>query len=499
MNRSFPSFYQEMGFSDYPFRDKTAEKEDTKNLFVRPLNYSTLEDVFDRKGTAIISGDRGTGKTIMLDDLKSKVNDNNLLSLINNYESIKLENNLLDFYSLILKNVTRNILIYLAGNKTVLKKLSKDDRILLSFLIFKYSDEITDLQLESKIENIQLNYTKKIINYLSKPLTYVLNFFATALTNFGNEALTKSFGNYLPNIDSNSIRNIFPDIKFGIDNNFKSVEISYNLFNKSLELISRILGQPPIVLLDRLDEDTRLESDAEQIASFVKDLLCDSNLLLNAKIQLLISVWKIPFLNLESVFRRSKHFVYDISWDKDQLITVLNQRLYVFSDKGINDYKTLFSADVDLSLISDIFVLSNSNPRDLWGLFDKIFNAQHDIDDSSKIISKRALEIGIQKFVKTFSFYEYYPKKKNSQKNSNDVYSYINHLLKLDHTDEFTNNELRNQANTGGSTSNYITGMLGIGLVTKTDKKRDGGAVIYKINDPKVTYAIFHDLEITHC
>lgn len=497
MKKSFTSFYQEIGFIDYPFRDKTAEREDTSKLFVRPLNYSTLEDLFYRKSTTIINGDRGTGKTIMLDDLKTKVNDNRFISLIINYESIRLENNILDFYSLILKNVAKNILIYLADNKTILKNLSKEDKILLSFLIFKYSDDMTDLQLTSKIENIQLNRTKKIINYLSKPITFFLNYFGTAITNYNNDKLTHIFGNYLPNIDSNSVRNIFPDIKFGIDDNFKTVEISYNLFNKSMELFTRILNQPPIVFLDKLDEDTRLENDADQIATFIKDLLCDSNLLLNSNIQLLISVWKIPFFNLETIFRRSKHFVYDITWDRDQLITVLNQRLFVYSNKKINNYETLFSADVDYDLVSDIFILSNSNPRDLWGLLDKIFNAQYDLDDDSKIICKRAVEIGIQKFVKTFSFYEYYPKKKNAQKNSNDVYSYINHLLKLDHTDEFTNNELRNQANTGGSTSNYITGMLGIGLVTKTDKKRDGGAVIYKINDPKVSYAIFHDLEIT--
>ena len=41
-------------------------------------------------------------------------------------------------------------------------------------------------------------------------------------------------------------------------------------------------------------------------------------------------------------------------------------------------------------------------------------------------------------------------------------------------------------ASTGGSTTNYITGMMNIGLVKKTDRKRVGGAVIYQINDPKV-------------
>ena len=61
---------------------------------------------------------------------------------------------------------------------------------------------------------------------------------------------------------------------------------------------------------------------------------------------------------------------------------------------------------------------------------------------------------------------------------------------------EFTNSELKTAASTGGSTTNYITGMQNIGLVDKTSKKRSGGAVIYKILDPKVKYAIANDIDI---
>lgn len=40
--------------------------------------------------------------------------------------------------------------------------------------------------------------------------------------------------------------------------------------------------------------------------------------------------------------------------------------------------------------------------------------------------------------------------------------------------------------------------MMNIGLVKKTDSKRAGGAVIYKIVDPKITYAIYNNIEIIH-
>ena len=113
-------------------------------------------------------------------------------------------------------------------------------------------------------------------------------------------------------------------------------------------------------------------------------------------------------------------------------------------------------------------------------------------------ISHEAIEKGLHDFVEKFSFYEYYPKNKNARKNANDIYSYIKHLLTLNNTSEFTNDELRTAAATGGSTSNYITGMISIGLVSKTDIKRPGGAVVYRINDPKVRYAIYNKIEIQH-
>lgn len=496
MQKTFHDFYQNLGFDKYPFRDRTAEKENTTKLFIKPFDYSLLEDTLSCNQSAIISGNRGTGKTIMLSDLKSKVPKNKLVCIIENFEEISLEDNRLDYYSLILQSVTEQLLIYLSNNRKILKKISYDDKIFLSFLILKYSDSISDSQFYAKIETVQLNWFQKIVNKISAPLTTLLNFGATTITNFGSEFLTNHFGPYLPTINEGSIRKIFPDIQFKVSNEFKTVEISYNLLNRSLNIVKNIMNSLPLVFIDKLDEDTRLENDAEKISSFIKDLICDNTLLLNNCIQLFISVWQIPFYSLSTIFRSSKHYVYDINWDYEQLEVILNQRLRVYSNNKITDYCKLFCQDVTKENIESIFSLSNANPRDLWGIFDEIFKAQFKIDKTSNLICSEAIDKGLDAFVKHFVFYEYYPKKKDARKNTNDIYSYIKHLLKLNGTDEFTNEELRQSANTGGSTTNYISGMMNIGLVVKTDNKRPGGAVIYKIKDPKVTYAIFNKIDI---
>lgn len=495
---SFEEFYKAMDLIRYPFRERTAEKEDAPKLFVKPLDYSRLNDDLSSKYSVIVCGNRGSGKTITLLDLKNKIPSDRIACLIDHFESVDVENNQLDFYSLILQNITKSFLLYLSNNRKNLKRASHDDKVLLSFLIMKYGDSITDRQLQLKLEGVQLNWIQRLINKISVPVTSLLNYGSTAVTNFGNELLTKHFGPYLPNISERTLKKIFPDISFPVENQFKSVQISYSLLDAALQMITRVAGATPIIFVDKLDEDIRLENDAEIVSKFFKDLICDSNLLLNQNIQLVISVWKIPFDYLATIFRASKNSVYTIKWNREQLEIVLNHRLSVYSNGRIYNYKKMFDNDVAEIDLDNIYKLSNSNPRDLWGIFDSIFNAQYAIDSQKRTICKEAVTRGLRSFVENFQFYEYYPRKKNAKRSTNDIYSYINYLLKLNNTDEFTNDELRNAASTGGSTTNYITGMMNIGLVKKTDRKRPGGAVIYQISDPKVSYAIFRKIEIHH-
>lgn len=76
---TFQQFYRTMGFTQYPFRDRTAEREDTSKLFVKPLDYSRLEDALLNKSTTIICGNRGSGKTISLLDLVKKFQAHDLI------------------------------------------------------------------------------------------------------------------------------------------------------------------------------------------------------------------------------------------------------------------------------------------------------------------------------------------------------------------------------------------------------------------------------------
>ena len=237
-----------------------------------------------------------------------------------------------------------------------------------------------------------------------------------------------------------------------------------------------------------------MKNNAETVSKFLIPLLSDNKILENQNVQLIISVWEIPFKRILTEVRTQKYFCPLLSWSIESLEKALNQRLSVFSDGKVVNYKFIFEDSVQRESIDEIFGLSNGNPRDLWHVLNCIFLNQYEVDSNSNKISENAIKAGIVEFVKGFNFYEYYPRNPKAKSNSMDIYSYIKHLMKLN-TIEFTKNQLNIQANTGSSTNNYVVGMENIGLVVNTGVKNNGG-VLYRINDPKIIYAIKNDIEI---
>lgn len=238
-----------------------------------------------------------------------------------------------------------------------------------------------------------------------------------------------------------------------------------------------------------------MENNAEIISEFISPLLTDNKLLENPSIQIVVSVWEVPFSRLTSIVRTQKHYCPQLNWTIEKLSDALNRRISVFSHGEISNYRNMFSSNVDENCFNSIFELSNGNPRDLWHIFDHIFHSQYEIDPLSTKLSSEAVMNGLTNFVMNFNFYEYYPRKSNAKANTMDVYSYIKHLLKLSDK-KFTKNQLNALAQTGSSTNNYVIGMENIGLIAKTSEKLNGG-VLYQIKDPKVIYAIQNGLDIS--
>lgn len=494
---SMKEFYQRFGLKDYPFNVFTAENEIdyAQDIFVHPQNYDAIKESFDGNRSIIIRGNRGTGKTALLNDLKQSISASEHVSCtIDDYSKLSTQPTTAEYYNLIIVNIVAALFNKLFEEKNRLKCLSKEEKLFVSFLLQKYTNQITQAELIRKIEKIQLPPIKRFLKSKIDVIRAMCNYGINAGLNVVNDVI-RNYYSVLPPIQESQIREIIPKLNLDVETDFSSADTSYHMLLRICAVINKLGYGRTTVFFDKFDEDSRMENNAEVISDFIVNLLTDNKLLENPDIQFIISVWEVPFKRILGTVRTQKHYCPLLSWPTPYLVAALNKRISAFSNDTLHNFRTMFAEDICDETINEILYLSNGNPRDLWHILDHIFHSQYSIDPNCMKLSNEAVHQGLSDFVVHFNFYEYYPKKPKAKANTMDVYSYIKHLQKLP-SETFTKNQLNELAKTGSSTNNYVVGMEAIGLVVNTKEKLNAG-VVYRINDPKVVYAIKNRLDIS--
>jgi hypothetical protein len=371
--------------------------------------------------------------------------------------------------------------------------LNKEEKLLLCYLLKNFVPQISKRQLREQIEKVQIPWITRGYKKIENFVRGIFNYGATTGGAFIDDYIAKHFSGLPPLTDSVKIKDYFPELPINIEEEFIDQETSYNLMLRIVSLAKHLGFERILLVFDRVDEDARFMNDAELISEFIVKILTDNKFLLEGDLQVVFSTWVTPFNFIKDQVRTQKHYCPTLSWTIDDLIKALNQRLIAYSDGSVSDYKTLFDEAVTEDEMKQVFKLANSNPRDLWHIFNALLKSQFDLDPISSKIKSEAIPKALTQFVISFNYYEYYPKKSNARANSMDIYSYTKHLLKLD-SELFTKNQLNEKAQTGGSTNNYVVGMERIGLIGMDNQQ--AGVVYYKIKDQKVIYALNNGLEI---
>lgn len=357
--------------------------------------------------------------------------------------------------------------------------------------MIKHHIEHTTLSLAYKnIKEIQHNPIKRAAIGTFNVFRGLINQITSSAIDIVSDTVIKHLG--IPQTNNFETRDFFKELKLEKAEDPEASNENYHILEKSLALYKKTTNEKASFTLDKIDEDSRLENDAESIAEFIKPLLIDNKLLLNSDIQIIASIWTIPFNKVLPHFRKNKYCCEEIHWTKEEFIQLINKRISNFSKNKITKIEDFLGNKSDFN---QIWQIANGNPRDLIQVLNRILREQYKENSKSELVSEKSVKAGITEFVKSFSFYEYYPKKSNARKNTMDIYSYISHLLKLD-TPKFTQNSLSERAATGSSTANYIVGMESIGLITRCDEKGPNGSTLYRIRDPKVVHAIEEKIEI---
>ncbi|MEN9929649.1 MAG: hypothetical protein RLZZ231_1570 [Bacteroidota bacterium] len=493
---TYKEFLNQFGLKENPFASFTTENEGLRfaKTFVKPNDYETILESFSQKNSILLTGDRGTGKTALIKDLISKLNnENSIVSHIIDFSQLKIDYQLQDFYKFVITNLSMTLFTALADKSKRISRLNREEKLILCYLLKNFITQISKRQLREQIEKVQIsNFTrgyKKIENFIRS----IFNYGATTGGAFIDDYIAKHFSGLPPLSEYVKIKDYFPELPVDVDEEFIDLDTTYSLMLRIGSLAKRLGFERILLVFDRVDEDARFINDAEVISEFIVKILIDNKFLLEEDLQVIFSTWLTPFNFIKDQVRTQKHYCPKLSWTTMDLINALNQRLMAYSDSNVTNYKALFAEEVSDEEMIQVFKLANSNPRDLWHIFNALLKAQFDLNSSSNKIESGAIPVALTHFVTSFNYYEYYPKKSNARANTMDIYSYTKHLLKLD-SEFFTKNQLKEKAQIGGSINNYVVGMERIGLIGRDNQK--AGNVYYKIKDQKVIFALKNELQI---
>lgn len=490
---TFEDYYKQLGLEKYPFGVFTSEGERDvfDDIYLPPENHSVILEGL-RNTSAVVIGERGTGKTALSIDLGGKLaGPRNLVVRIEEFSDLKAAYEPNDAYRFLTERVVAAFFLNYAERPSALWKLSKEDRIDLSMYLHEYLGASTKSLLLDKLRKIQNSLIKRVFIGGYNTFRVAMNYGLRAATMVVSDALTKHFSS-LPPIeagDSEYLKRL--DVE--VDTSFEQGQRQYYYLEKFCRLARKAGFEKIYVFIDKVDEDPRFQNDAEDVADFLRPIASDNKVLTSDLFHAVLFAWSTPFNYIRDSVRTQKLSFTSLTWDRPNLEKVLAKRVAKYAkDDLVRELDLLEEASSASKTL--IFDMCNRNPRDLWHIMDKSLQEQFRLDPSQKI-SDAAITFAVRRFVTDFNYYEYYPRKSNARANTMDVYKYIKHLQKLDDT-RFTKDKLNTVAGTGGSTNNYVVAMENMGLIRNTNEKAQGGAVVYEIADPKVRYAMQNGLQI---
>lgn len=496
----FNEFTRGLGLEKYPFSVFTAEEEIEflRAAFVRPVAYSPAIQAATEGKNIFLYGERGTGKTALLFELMHERSKLAHVAHITSFAELPIIPGSADIYGLYISTLANLVFKKLMPQMSNIwfdkPNLDRDDRVLISYLLKNHTSTLSRAALQEDLRKFQHGRFKRGATLVFNLFRGVANQAANTSVDIVSQTIRRSLG--LPETsasDANSARDYFERIDLAVDSDFDEGKANLLLLRRTVGLCHKLGLKPITLVLDRIDEDSRLRNDSAVISNFLRPFLVENEIFYGSDLQFIFSIWSIPFQNVKSDFRANKFCVEQVQWWDHELLNVLDKRLQYHSANKIDSYSQFFC---DPSFFKDhVLPLANSNPRDLWQLLNQVLREQYQLNPTATKLSTEAAETGMQSFVREFSYYEYYPRKIDARANSLDVYSYIAHLRKL--TDcQFTINSLNTAAGTGSSTSNYVVGMESIGLIRKCEDKGPNGATLYEVKDPKVRFAIVNRIDI---
>jgi Cdc6-like AAA superfamily ATPase len=483
-----------LGLKRNPFSKRSSEQEleFLEDIFYEPNYYKTLTNDLSTGDSRFIIGQRGHGKTSIINKLVEDLEKETdlFVVMIDRFDSIPIKTNETAFLILILKTLVTKLSVFLQKNKQLLKSLNQVDKEKLAVFIRLFFSSMSREEFDNIYNNIHKVKTKnRFIKFFNKWGLVPANTITSTAISISSNFVKQSLG--LDNIDSpNVYKEYFGTIKeinydkIHIKSQDCSKENLKKMMDEVLQIIKKLNFKSTIVLFDKIDEYQELNQDIEKIGTFTSELLTDTELLLNANLAIGFSLWSELRSELSGTVRFDKFGFIDVRWKSKDLKPLIDKRVNYFSLDGNKVLDDLFPDENDRN---ELIKLANKSPRDLISLLGSIYQEQANNNQNVSYFDDHSISSGMVSFCSNYDYDSLYPWKAGRNK---EIKAMINRILAVK-LNRFTSRDLTRAFNQNNSQSEgQIKLMKSYKLIREDDILGPNSVKIYEVIDPKVEFLV---------
>jgi len=482
-----------LGLSKNPFSKRSSEQEldFLEEIFYEPNYYKTLMDVLSTGDSRFIIGQRGHGKSSIINKLFDDLEKNGLFTIkVDRFDSIPAKKNETAFIKLILKSLTTKLGIFLDKNKNCVKKLERFDKEKLALFIRIFFRTLSKNEYTNIYNNVHKVKTKNFVRRLfNKWGLMPVNSIASTAISITSTVVRQSLG--LEHIDAKEVyKEYFGSIKeidfdtIDIDKVDCSKQALKEILDEILIIIKKLGFQTTVILFDKIDEYQDLNQEISKIATFTSEIVSDTELLLNEKFAIGFSLWSELKSELSGVVRFDKFGFIDVRWRQSDLEPLISKRLRYFSkSKEPSSVVTLEKLIPNETDRNEILYVAHKSPRDLISVLGDIYQEQSNRRQNVSCFDSNSISKGLINFCSNYDYDSIYPIKAGRSK---EIKAMINRILAVRQT-RFTVKQLTDTFNQNISQSEgQIKIMIGYSLIREDDILGPNNIKYYEVIDPKV-------------
>jgi hypothetical protein len=191
-----------------------------------------------------------------------------------------------------------------------------------------------------------------------------------------------------------------------IDNITRSAQSNHSLVAADFNLLSQLAPQLGLdawyILIDKVDEDERTNSDAVKSTELILPLLKNLKTLETSRISFKFFLWdKLRPLLTDKDVRFDKIKNWSMTWTEHELREMIDRRLKAFSAGKTTSLDAICEHDASHIIYREVITLANNAPREIVQILDSIFREHarhHDSHNSNMLISRSSIDRGLDDY-----------------------------------------------------------------------------------------------------